>query len=749
MVLYNALPKKEYKRDFMYKAAKDIWQSLLITHQGNSQVKGNKIDLLVQQYEQFTILEEESIDSDFARFNTIITSLKALDEGFSSKNYARKFLRSLHPKWRAKVTAIEESKDLSSLALDELIGNQNDDETSTSGSDDEECATAKRSFRQRDDKKSKSDRKRFRCDDSYHLIGDCPKPPRNKDQKAYIGGCWSDSKNEAEDKTNDETCLMDQSSNEVTLDSSHYSDTASSFDDDRMKIEYNNLPKNANEALGDESWVVAMQEELNQIIANDVWDLVTLPKNQLVIGTKWVYRNTLDGNSVLSRNKARLVAQGYNQKEGIDYDETYAPVARLESIRILLAIACANDFKLYQMDVKSAFLNGFINKEVYVAQPPDFIDFEKPNYVYKLKKVLYGLKQAPKAKRSMKMILKKEMEFEVALLALLTYEGMELVLIGAMALMAFLESEVNNDKTCSNTYLKSFEALKTQLDNLRVEFNKSEFNLATYKRGLASVEGQLVFYKKNEVTLFAPLTIDLSNSGLKEFQQPEFKGYGFKANKGVYENSSNEIKKTTDAPIIKYWVLDYDEDDSEVMVLKSDNVQHKPQQANQPKKVSQNPRNNITKWNEIKTQKLGVGFQTTKKACFVCGSFNHLIKDCDFHDKKMVQKPVLNNVKKDNWNFVPTAVLTKSGIVPVSAARPIITTAPKSFVNAAKTRPNAFYKSHSLSRRPFYQQTTLKNKILNDKVNTAKVNFVNTAKGNRVTSAVGEQGINVVKSSAC
>ncbi|GJV61507.1 retrovirus-related pol polyprotein from transposon TNT 1-94 [Tanacetum coccineum] len=97
------------------------------------------------------------------------------------------------------------------------------------------------------------------------------------------------------------------------------------------------------------------------------------------------------------RNKARLVAQGYNQQEGIDYDETYALVARLESIRILLAIACANDFKLYQMEVKSAFLNGFINEEVYVAQSPRFIDFQKLNYVYKLKKALYGLKQTPKA----------------------------------------------------------------------------------------------------------------------------------------------------------------------------------------------------------------------------------------------------------------------------------------------------------------------------------------------------------------
>ncbi|GKD88641.1 hypothetical protein Tco_1364148 [Tanacetum coccineum] len=98
----------------------DLWH--VITN-GNNQVKDNKIDLLVQQYEQFVISEDESIDSAFARFNTIITSLKALDEGYSSKNYVRKFLRALHPKWREKVTAIEESKDLTSLSIDELIGN--------------------------------------------------------------------------------------------------------------------------------------------------------------------------------------------------------------------------------------------------------------------------------------------------------------------------------------------------------------------------------------------------------------------------------------------------------------------------------------------------------------------------------------------------------------------------------------------------------------------------------------------------
>ncbi|GKB46619.1 ribonuclease H-like domain-containing protein [Tanacetum coccineum] len=400
------------------------------------------------------------------------------------------------------------------------------------------------------------------------------------------------------------------------------------------------------------------------------------------------------------------------------------------------------------------------------------------------------------------------------------------------ALMAFSYSEVQNNKTCSKTCLKRFKDLKSQYDNLRIELNKSEFDLANYKRGLASVEEQLVFYKKNEgmlcdqidvlkrdasfneseinalkiqierlkkekksnqikidnfenasksldkligsqisdnningvgynavapppTGLFAPPTIDLSNSGLEEFKQPEFEGYEVKVKKNVSENSSNEIKKTSGAPIIQDWVSDCDEDETLEKVSESANAQ-KPKQADQPRKVSQNPRNYSTNWNTPISKKLG-----------------------------MVQKPVLNNEKKGTvqrevrpvWNnamrtnhqnfsnsrrnFAPTTVLTKSGLVPisaarqnssrttttVSAARPIKTVAPKPFVNVAKSRPNAFQKSHLPSRRPFYQQTTLKNR--NNKVNTVKANFVNTAKEKKVTSAVGEQGIDAVKSKAC
>ncbi|GJZ84387.1 zf-CCHC domain-containing protein [Tanacetum coccineum] len=260
MVIYNTLPRKEYERIFMCNTAKKFGKLY------------------------------ESIDSSFARFNTIITSLKALDEGYSSKNYVRKFLRALHPKWRAKVTTIEESKDLTSLSLDEHIGNlkvhemiikkdseivkakgerkslalkakkeSSDEECSTSGSEDEEYAMAVRDFkkffkkrgrfmrqpqndkktfqRSRDDKNGKSNRKCFRCGDPSHLIGECTKPPKDKNQRAFVIGSWSDSGEEDDEKAKDETCLVAQTSNEVCSESTYFSDDISWVDDIKFDSE--------------------------------------------------------------------------------------------------------------------------------------------------------------------------------------------------------------------------------------------------------------------------------------------------------------------------------------------------------------------------------------------------------------------------------------------------------------------------------------------------------------------------------
>ncbi|GJR45475.1 putative ribonuclease H-like domain-containing protein [Tanacetum coccineum] len=151
------------------------------------------------------------------------------------------------------------------------------------------------------------------------------------------------------------------------------------------------------QALKDPSWVEAMQDELLQFKLLKVWTLVDLPRDKWAIGTKWIFRNKKDERGIVVKNKARLVAQGHTQEEGIDYDEVFAPVARIKAIRLFLAYASLKDFVLYQMDVKSTFLYGKIEEEVYVCQPLGFEDPHFPDKVYKVEKALYGLHQAPRA----------------------------------------------------------------------------------------------------------------------------------------------------------------------------------------------------------------------------------------------------------------------------------------------------------------------------------------------------------------
>ncbi|GKB29558.1 retrovirus-related pol polyprotein from transposon TNT 1-94 [Tanacetum coccineum] len=155
-------------------------------------------------------------------------------------------------------------------------------------------------------------------------------------------------------------------------------------------------PKKVSEALQHPGWVDSMQDELNQFAKNKFWILVHAPYSKTIIGSEWVFRNKRDETRIIIKNKVRLVAQGYNQQEGIDYDETFAPVVRLKLIRIFLAFATYMNFIVYQMDVKSAFLNGKLKEEVYVKQPLGFESNEFPNHVCKLDKAIYGLKQAPR-----------------------------------------------------------------------------------------------------------------------------------------------------------------------------------------------------------------------------------------------------------------------------------------------------------------------------------------------------------------
>ncbi|GJS76509.1 retrovirus-related pol polyprotein from transposon TNT 1-94, partial [Tanacetum coccineum] len=156
-------------------------------------------------------------------------------------------------------------------------------------------------------------------------------------------------------------------------------------------------PKTYKDALSQACLIEAMQEELNEFERIKVWELVPRPDKVMVITLKWIYKVKLDELGGILKNKARLVARGYRQEEGIDFEESFAPVARLEAIRIFLAFVAHMNMVVYQMDVKTAFLNGNMREEVYVSQPNEFVDKDNPNHVYKLKKALYGLKQAPRA----------------------------------------------------------------------------------------------------------------------------------------------------------------------------------------------------------------------------------------------------------------------------------------------------------------------------------------------------------------
>lgn len=158
-------------------------------------------------------------------------------------------------------------------------------------------------------------------------------------------------------------------------------------------------------------WTDAMTNEIGSLAENDVWDLVTLPEGRKAIGSKWIYKTKLDADGNIERYKARLVAQGFNQKYGIDYDETFSPVVRFESIRTVIALAANYALKVHQMDVKTAFLNGELKEEIFMKQPEGFVSKGEENLVCKLQRSIYGLKQSARCWNTELDNQLKKMEF--------------------------------------------------------------------------------------------------------------------------------------------------------------------------------------------------------------------------------------------------------------------------------------------------------------------------------------------------
>ncbi|GJV54575.1 zf-CCHC domain-containing protein [Tanacetum coccineum] len=391
------------------------------------------------------IPEEESIDNAFAKFNTIITSLKALDEGFSSKNCVRKFLRALHPKWRAKVTAIEESKNLTTLSLDELIGNlkvyeevikkdsetvkskreqsrsialkarkeSSDEDSSTSDSEDEEYAMAVRNFkkffkrqgrfvrqpyeerkssqRNKDDKNRKSERKCFKCGDPNHFIGECPKQLKYQNQKAFVGGSWSDSNDDEEEKTKDEKCLMAKDSNEVLSETEYFSDDQSLLDENDLDNEYSRLCKLGLKVMAKNKTLKQAKIELENEVLELKDKLSRLEKGKEVIEECKLcqelklenenLRNEISrinqfNNSSHSLKKIISSQKTSGDKSGLGFNFTKGSPSETKQVKFVKAQEVESKEKLIESNPKFILIN---NTKIPIASDDEIKRFYKPS----------------------------------------------------------------------------------------------------------------------------------------------------------------------------------------------------------------------------------------------------------------------------------------------------------------------------------------------------------------------------------
>ncbi|GJW80005.1 putative ribonuclease H-like domain-containing protein [Tanacetum coccineum] len=532
-MLLMALPNEHLLTFNQYKDAKTLFDAIQTRFGGNDATKKTQKTLLKQMYENFNAPSTESLDSIFNRLQKIVSQLAILGENISQEDLNLKFLRSLPSEWNTHVVVWRNKPDLDSMSFDDLYNNFKIVEQEV-----KRTATSSTSS--------------------------------SSQNMAFVSSPSSIN------EVNTANVQVSTANSSVSTDSTL--DSTANLSDATVYAFLANQPNGSQ----------LVHEDLEQIHEDDLEEM----------DLKW--------QLALLSMRARRYYQRTGKKITINGSDT----AGYDKSKV----ECFNCHKM-----------GHFARECRSPRNQESRPRNHDN----------GNRNQDSSRRTVNVE-------ETSSKAMVAIDGAgfdwsfmaEEEVTTNMALMAFSDSEVYNDKTCSNTCLKSFETLKTQLDNLRVEFNKSEFNLATYKRGLASVEEQLVFYKKNEVMfsdqiavlkrdasfkdseiialkseieklkkekecnqikidkfenasnyldksirsqisdnsrkgvgynvvpplptgLFAPLTIDLSNSGLEEFQQPEFKGYGPKASKSVYVDTSNKVKKTPDTLLVKELMVNY------------------------------------------------------------------------------------------------------------------------------------------------------------------------------------------------
>ncbi|GJY22148.1 ribonuclease H-like domain-containing protein [Tanacetum coccineum] len=749
-IMLLAIPDEYQLRFHTIKDAKSLWAAIKSRFGGNVESKKMQKNVLKQQFENFSVSDTEGLDKAYDRFQKLISQLEVHGAAVSNEDANQKFLRALPSSWNNIALIMRNKEGIDELDIDDLYNNL----------------------------------KVFKAD-----IKGSSGSSSNSHNVAFLSAKDTNSINEV------------NTANSVSTAAGHNSQgqaSSSSYTDDLMFSFFANQSNSSQ-----------LDEDLEQIDHDDLEEidlkLKETPRNQGNRNGDAGYRNRDNTRrTVPVETSDALVVQdnALIMQDGLGYDWSY--IAQDEPTEFaLMAYTSGSDtevqscskncVKTYeklqkQFDEQRQTLNK-ANLEI-VAYQLGLESVEAQLIVHQKNEAVYEEKIA---------VLEFEVKDKGNAVTRLTNQ-LEQTLKEKEDLKAKLEQFETSSKNLNkliNSQLSTKDKTGLGYGDQLNESDSEVINSVFDSRSSDGDDNQTNdrFKKGNEYHAvpppltgnYMPPLADLSFAGLDD---SVYRPTTNKTSASVSQvetsitppsNTSVEMPRVESVRpsgvIIEDWVSDDDEDifqsnDLQATVKPSfkkiefTKARNEPvksdKQAVKPRMVTQTPKVNRKDWNGKMTQKLGLGFGFTKKACFVCGSHNHLIKDCDFHEKRMPKesvlgkgtshravRPIWNNTQRINHQnkFVPTAVLTRSGRIPVSTAKQHVNTAThKNRVNVSKSKINTFPKSHSSIKRPFYKSTVLNTRVSKEKVNTVRVNGVNTA-GQTAVSTVKGNGVTVVKAS--
>ncbi|GJX23935.1 putative ribonuclease H-like domain-containing protein [Tanacetum coccineum] len=385
--LMMGIPNEHQLKFNSIKDAKILLEAVEKRFGRNAANKKTQRNLLKQQYENFTAPSSEMLDQTFDRLQKLMSQLELLDKKLSQEDVNQKLLRSLSPEWNTHAVVWRNKDELETMSIDDLYNNLKSKVECYNCHKRGHFAREGKAPRNQDNKNKESSKRIVPVETSISTalvscdgLGGYDWSDQAEEGPNYALMAYSSSSSDSKKKSDDSPIIEDWVSDSEEEDASQHKTKKKLVKPSIVKIEFVK-PK--------------QQEKTERKLLTTIFEMFKYCP--VISGGSFDHLNKKDEGGIVIRNKARLVAQGYTQEEGIDYDEVFAPVARIEAIRLFLAYASFKDFVVYQMDVKSVFLYGKIEEEVYVCQPPGFEDPDFPDRVYKVEKALYGLHQAPRA----------------------------------------------------------------------------------------------------------------------------------------------------------------------------------------------------------------------------------------------------------------------------------------------------------------------------------------------------------------